>query len=131
MSLFRIDAAFPAFFEEAKVAQRNYPSFKSDLGAAFEHLERSPRTGDAIPRVGPDLFKIRLGVKGRFGKRGGYRLIYHVDWSREVVTPVALYFKRDTPKLSDAVIIGRLEQVAQYIAQYSVPAPSTPPPTLN
>jgi len=129
LSLFRIDAGFAPFASEYKLALRSFPTFKNDLSSAFEQLETAPRLGDAIPRVGPDLFKIRLGVKGRFGKRGGYRLIYHVDWSREVITPLALYFKKDTPNLPDSEIIQRVEQIMQYIAQ-NPPAP-TPPPTVQ
>jgi mRNA-degrading endonuclease RelE of RelBE toxin-antitoxin system len=128
LSLFRIDAGFTPFASEVKLALRNFPTFKADLLKTFETLETTPRAGDAIPRVGPDIFKIRLGVKGRFGKRGGYRLIYHVDWSREVITPLALYFKKDTPNMADSEIIGRFEQVLEYIIQHP---PQIPPPLIQ
>jgi mRNA-degrading endonuclease RelE of RelBE toxin-antitoxin system len=102
LNSFRIDVSFATFISEFKAATKKFKTFKADLIRAFEEIEKNPRAGDQIPRTGSDLFKIRLGVKGQIGKRGGYRLIYHVDWSRQVITPIALYFKPDVPNLPDA-----------------------------
>ena len=115
----------PPFRSELKHALRTFPEFKEDIKCAFERIEATPRAGDAVPRVGADIFKIRLGVKGRFGKSGGYRLIYHVDWSRRVITPLSVYFKRCTPNLADPEIIERVGQMIEYAAEN--PPGSLPP----
>ena len=115
--LFQIDLQFPAFVNELKLALRNHPTFKQDLRDCLEYLEKNPRAGDAIPRVGGSVFKIRLGVKGQFGKRVGYRLLYHVAWGRNVITPVALYFKKDTPSIPDHEVVQRFAAVTKRISE--------------
>ena len=118
MNSFSIDVSFPPFLIELKEAKKKFPSFpKHDLPATFEILEKNPRAGDQIPRVGADVFKIRIGVKGQFGKSGGYRLIYHVDMERLVITPIALYFKPDTPNLSDSEVAERFIKLLDFILQ--------------
>lgn len=133
MSSFRIDVDFPAFISEYKTARKKFASFKNDLKTALEELEANPKVGDQIPGCGDDLFKIRIGVKGQLGKRGGYRLIYHVDWDRAVITPVALYFKPDTPDLPDSKIKERFGRVVEYLAeqeaQKSAEAQAEQPPS--
>jgi mRNA-degrading endonuclease RelE of RelBE toxin-antitoxin system len=84
LSLFAIDLTFPVFVSEYKTALRQFPNLKTNAVEAFTILEENPRFGDAIPGFDQALWKTRLGVKGRFGKRGGYRMIYHVDWQRRV-----------------------------------------------
>jgi hypothetical protein len=117
-SSFRIDLQFPPFESELRLALKTHPTLKQDLATVFERLEGEARAGDAIPRVGAagSVFKIRLGVKGLFGKRGGYRLLYHGDCDRKVITPVALYFKKDTPNLPDHVVVQRFVAVTKYIS---------------
>jgi mRNA-degrading endonuclease RelE of RelBE toxin-antitoxin system len=124
-SSFKIDLHFSIFESELKLALKAHPTLKQDLKTVFDRLENEPRAGDAIPRVGAagSVFKIRLGVKGLFGKRGGYRLLYHVDFDRKVITPVALYFKKDTPNLPDHVVVQRFVAVTKYISE----SPEAPP----
>jgi mRNA-degrading endonuclease RelE of RelBE toxin-antitoxin system len=93
LSSFRIDLSFSSFVSEYKAAIKKFPAFKKDFTKALEELENTPQAGDQIPRVGGNVFKIRIGLKGQFGKSGGFRLIYHVDFPRQVITPIALYFK--------------------------------------
>ena len=104
------------FVSEYRIANKKFPTFRKDLTSTLETLEDHPETGDQIPRVaGAPIFKIRIGVKGQIGKSGGYRLVYHVDCARNVITPVALYFKPDRAKLSDAEMADRLGKFAEYI----------------
>lgn len=106
----------PDFVSDYKVALKKFHTFKNDLTAAFAILENAPETGDQIPHTGRFIFKVRIGIKGQqIGKRGGFRLIYHVDSARQVITPIALYFKPDTPTLSNAEISARLGKFAEYV----------------
>ena len=75
MSSFQIDLGFPAFVLEYKAAQKKHRTLKNDVRAALEVLEKNPCDGDHMPRVGDNLYKIRIGVKGQFGKRGGGLLL--------------------------------------------------------
>ncbi len=114
MNPFRIDAEYPPFVRDYKAAVKKFPSLNRDIKSTFEVLETNSRAGDAIPGYKEAVWKIRIGVKGQMGKSSGYRLIYHVDWSRQVITPLALYFKPETPQLSDAEIAARFERLARY-----------------
>lgn len=115
MSIYRIDVKFPPFV--------------SDYKAAFEILENTPETGDQIPHTGSYIFKIRVGIKGqRIGRRGGFRLIYHVDSARQVITPLALYFKPDTPNLSNAEIEDRIGRFSEYVKEDPDSVSSDAPP---
>lgn len=132
MKPFIIDLTNPSFVGEYKSALQQFPELKSNVIAELEVLEKDPRSGrDAIPGFAQALWKTRLGVKGRFGKRGGYRMIYHVDWERRVVTPVALYFKKDIPDLPVAEIQQRFEAITKVLQTAPDAQPeSTPPPEL-
>lgn len=116
MSSFRIDVTFPVFSSELKAALKKHRNLKSDLIECFTRMEADPKAGDRMPRVGSNVFKIRVGMKGQFGRRGGYRLIYHVDFDRCVITALALYFKPDTAKLPDSEVQARIVRVRKPVS---------------
>jgi len=128
LNSFQIDLSFHAFVSEYKAALRKFPSFKKDLVATLEQVEKDPRVGDQMQRVGENVFKTRIGIKGQIGKSGGYRLIYHVDWERKVVTPIALYFKPETAKLPDNEVAARFNRLFEAIQAAKQP---TPPGSLT
>jgi mRNA-degrading endonuclease RelE of RelBE toxin-antitoxin system len=116
LSLYRIDIAFAPFVAEYKDALKKFRSFKHDLTIALAALESSPKSGDQLRYTADNVFKVRIGIKGQnIGKRGGFRLIYHVDSDRKVITLLALYFKPDTPSMSNAEIAVRLGKFAKYV----------------
>jgi mRNA-degrading endonuclease RelE of RelBE toxin-antitoxin system len=123
LSLFRIDLSSPDFQSEYKAARKKHKTVSSDVTTLFEQLEKDPKSGDHMPRVGENIYKIRMGVKGQFGKSGGYRIIYHIDdtLERMVVTPIAMYFKPDTPTLPDEEIAERFGKVVKIVAAASLP----------
>ena len=129
MNSFTIDVSVPVFVQEYKQALKKFPSIKNDISEAFGSLEKSPEIGDAIPGYARALWKLRIGVKGRFGKRGGYRLIYHVDAERSVITPIALYFKADTPDLPVHEVSKRFLAVARAVG--AIPDPPVIPPEVS
>ena len=92
MSQFRIDLSESGFRRDHKRALRKYPSIKNDLKELFTVLESGP-DGDPIPEFGNSVWKVRMAVKGHLGKSDGYRVIYHVDGTRRVMTPLFLYAK--------------------------------------
>jgi hypothetical protein len=73
LSLFQIDITLPVFVSDYKAALKKFPKLKVDLKMLLESIEENPTLGDRIPRQGMDLYKVRLGIKGQFGKSGGYR----------------------------------------------------------
>jgi len=73
-----------------------------------------------------DIYKVRLGLKGQFGKSGGFRVIYQVDQNRKVVTLMALYFKPERAKLTDAEMKDRMDKVAVHIAAVTHIEPPLP-----
>jgi mRNA-degrading endonuclease RelE of RelBE toxin-antitoxin system len=105
---------------------KKFPKVKVDLKALLESIEEDPTAGDRIPRHGLDLYKVRLGIKGQFGKSGGYRLIYQVDQNRKVVTLLALYFKPERPNLTDAEMKDRIDKIAVHIASITHVEPPLP-----
>jgi hypothetical protein len=52
-------------------------------------------------------------------------MIYHVDWERNVITPIALYFKADIPDLPAHEVTKRFLAVAEAIVVRALP-PTTP-----
>jgi hypothetical protein len=64
-------------------------------------VQKSPRVGDQIPNK-INLFKLRLGV----------------------ITPIALYFKPDTPNLPDAEIARRFSELVKHLTQQQMSEPS-------
>jgi mRNA-degrading endonuclease RelE of RelBE toxin-antitoxin system len=125
LSLYTIDLSFADFVEEYKQALKSFSAIKENLSEALSAMELNPGAGDAIPGYSRTVWKIRIGVRGRFGKRGGYRMIYHVNWEKRVITPIALYFKGDVPDLPIAELRKRLIEVGKVIGNTET---SPPPP---
>ncbi len=116
MSLYRIDVLFPPFKSEYKAALKKFRTFRDDLTSTFQVLEKAPEAGDRMKYADSYVFKIRIGVRGSgIGKSGGYRLIYHVDQARLVITPLTLYFKRDRESLTVSELGSRLDKLVKYI----------------
>jgi hypothetical protein len=92
----------------------------------LEEIEANPRAGDQIPNTKANLFKVRIGIKGQMGKSGAYRMIYHVDQDRMVITPIALYFKPDRSKLPDTEVARRFDDLLQHLR---CPVEPPKPPT--
>ena len=129
MNPYQIDVSLKSFQADYKKVLQKYPTFKNDISAVFASLETNPEIGKAIPKFSRQVWKIRVGVKGVMGKSGGYRLIYHVDFTRKVITPMALYFKGETEQLPDHEVQRLFGEVAKNIEAAS--ASSANPPLLN
>jgi mRNA-degrading endonuclease RelE of RelBE toxin-antitoxin system len=111
-NLYRIDAGFGPFLSEYKSALKKFPTFKSDIYKKFEELESAPTSGDRMKYTNTFVYKIRIGVKKQgIGKSGGFRLIYHVDDKRRVITPLAVYYKPDKTDIEADDLQARLKKL--------------------
>jgi len=115
LSKYQIDVSLRFFQDDYQKVLQRHPTFKNDISSAFSSLETNPEIGKAIPKFSRQVWKIRIGVKGVMGKSGGYRLIYHVDFTRKVITPMALYFKGETEQLPDHEVQRLFGEVAKNI----------------
>jgi mRNA-degrading endonuclease RelE of RelBE toxin-antitoxin system len=118
---------------EYKAAIKKFRTFRDDLTSTFQVLENTPEAGDRMKYADSYVFKIRIGVRGSgIGKSGGYRLIYHVDQARLVITPLTLYFKRDIENIAVSELGSRLSKLAKYIEDRpTLIAPPSPPEILH
>jgi mRNA-degrading endonuclease RelE of RelBE toxin-antitoxin system len=128
-NLYRIDAGFGPFLSEYKSALKKFPAFKSDVFKTFEQLETAPNSGDRMKHTNTFVYKIRIGVKKQgIGKSGGYRLIYHVDDERRVITPLAIYYKPDKADIEADDLRSRLKKLIEFARQNEALATSEQPP---
>ncbi len=126
MSPYRIDASFRPFRQDFKAAAKKFRSIKRDVSKVFTTLESNPQAGKPIPSFSREVWKIRVGVEGHTGKSSGYRLIYHVDWERRVITPLTFYFKGEIERIPDQEIEKLFKLVAKEpAAQENPPGPTT------
>lgn len=73
----------PNFEKEAKVLQKKYPSFRSDLIVLAAALLKNPRQGVEVYK---NCYKVRFPIKSKGrGKSGGGRLITCVKVTEEKI----------------------------------------------
>jgi len=89
----------PPFDKQLKRLAKKYPSLKSEYASLIELLEREPEQGTPL---GNNCFKIRLSIasKGR-GKRGGARIIMHVQVVQTSVFLLSIYDKSEQANISN------------------------------
>lgn len=82
--------------------KKRYPNVTEDVRRAARELQENPRGGDVVP--GANLCrKIRVANSdARKGKRGGYRLLYSVDFPARKIHLLLIYpksIREDVPTL--------------------------------
>jgi mRNA-degrading endonuclease RelE of RelBE toxin-antitoxin system len=82
--------------------QKRYPNVTEDVRRAIRELQENPRGGDVVS--GANICrKIRVANSdSRKGKRGGYRLLYSVDFVSKTIHLLLIYPKSirdDVPTL--------------------------------
>lgn len=83
---------------------KRYHRIRSDIEPVIEQLKRGETPGDQISGAGQTLFKVRVRNRdAQRGKRGGYRLIYHLV-THSCVVFVTLYSKSDQGDVAPAEI---------------------------
>lgn len=99
------------FDREAKTLHRKYPAITDALANLADELERGQRPGTRVPRVAATVHKVRLpNPSARRGKRGGFRILYHVKSQRHLVL-IAIYAKTEHVDITDAEIRQRIAAV--------------------
>lgn len=102
----------PRFERLLERLARTYPRVEDELETLITQLEQDQHPGDKIPRVGYDVYKVRLRnpSAGR-GKRGGLRVVYYVR-QKDRVLLITIYSKTERGDMP-AEEIRRLIQEAE------------------
>jgi mRNA-degrading endonuclease RelE of RelBE toxin-antitoxin system len=84
-----------AFKRQVRRLSRRYRRIRSDLQPLIVRLEAGERPGDRIQMPGHVLYKVRVkNTDAASGKRGGYRVIYYLMTSADLLL-VAIYSKSE------------------------------------
>jgi hypothetical protein len=80
--------------------EAKYPGASDEVLTLVEHLKRGETPGDKIPRVGRNVYKVRLkNPAAKRGKRGGFRAIYYVKMADRIYL-LTLYSKTEQEDIS-------------------------------
>ncbi len=98
------------FIRKANKLARKHPSLKQELRKLHSQLSRGEYPGDLLQRVGAAVYKVRLGnYAGQSGKRGGFRVAYHIG--SEYITLLAVCRKPKCDEVDPAQITRVLKQL--------------------
>ena len=90
----------PRFRKRTKSFGRKYPSVTNEVRHLISRLSNDERPGQRIPRVGYEVYKVRLPNRAaRRGKSGGFRVIYYAQID-DVVTLLTIYSKTEASDIS-------------------------------
>lgn len=90
----------PEFKRNLHALSRKYQYIRSDVQPVIEQLQVGKIIGDRVPGVQYTIFKVRVRNSDiRKGKRSGYRLIYYVKTSTNIIL-VTIYSKLDQSDVS-------------------------------
>jgi mRNA-degrading endonuclease RelE of RelBE toxin-antitoxin system len=89
-----------AFQKDLDRIARKFPKVIDVTAALIDTLKNDERPGDKVPRVGYDVYKVRLKnpSAGR-GKSGGFRAIYYVQLANSVIL-LTIYSKTEQTDIS-------------------------------
>ena len=100
-----------SFQKELKRLARKYPRVLDVVETFVSTLESDQRPGDKIPRVGYDVYKVRLkNPSARRGKSGGFRIIYYVPLADSVVL-LTIYSKTAQTDITPEEIRRALQDI--------------------
>jgi mRNA-degrading endonuclease RelE of RelBE toxin-antitoxin system len=96
-----IDVRFtPEFKRNVRALAKRYRTIRSDIEPVISQLRNGDFVGDQIPRLGYTLYKVRIrNTDSRRGKSGGYRMIYYLRTSQNIVL-ITLYSKSEQSDVS-------------------------------
>ena len=94
----------PEFKRNIRALAKKYRHIRSDVQPVIDQLLEGKFVGNQIPRVGHTLFKVRVQNSDiRKGKSAGYRIIYQLKDSTEVII-ITIYSKLDQGNISASQI---------------------------
>lgn len=92
----------PPFDRQLKRLVKKFPSLKVEYAELVDSLEKNPEQGNAISN---NCYKIRVAIKSKGkGKRGGARVITHVQIVESIVFLLAIYDKSEQVDITDKEI---------------------------
>ncbi len=111
MPKFRIDADLQPFLRDLKQVAKRHPSLlRHDLPELLELIAETPEIFPELVGLTEEVRKARVGVqKASIGKSGGYRLLFQVHRTVNVISLIAIYYKPDNAILAPAEIRRRLK----------------------
>lgn len=100
-----IEIRFTAEFKRnLRALAKKYRHIRSDIQPVITALQNGDFIGDQVPRVGYTIYKVRVKNSDlRKGKRAGYRFIYYLQTSTQVIL-ITLYSKTEQADVSVAKI---------------------------
>ena len=85
----------PEFKRSLRNLAKRYPNIRSDVQPIIDQLQSGEIIGDQIPSIPYTVFKVRVRNSNiQKGKSGGYRFIYYLKTSTNIVL-VTIYSKSD------------------------------------
>ena len=92
----------PPFDRQLKRLAKKFPSLKLEFAELVDSLEENPEQGNAMSN---NCYKIRFAIKSKGkGKRGGSRVIAHVQVVENNVFLLAIYDKSEQEDITDKEI---------------------------
>ena len=85
----------PRFQGNLRKLAKKYPSIINDIQSVIEQLQQGEMLGDRIPKIGYEVFKLRLRNSDiQKGRSGRYRLIYYVKTATAIIL-LTIYSKSE------------------------------------
>jgi len=104
-------ALTPRFKKDLRDLAKRYHSIRNDLQPLIKQLQTGEIVGDRIVGLKYQIFKVRLKNSDiQKGKSGGYRVIYYVKTSDQIIL-ATIYSKSDVSDVGNDVIE---DAIAQY-----------------
>jgi mRNA-degrading endonuclease RelE of RelBE toxin-antitoxin system len=92
---------------------RKFPAVLEEVESLIDQLEQDERPGDKVPKVGYDVYKVRVkNPSAKKGKRGGFWVIYYVKVA-DHVTLITIYPKNERVDISPEEIKKLVEEVIE------------------
>ncbi len=97
------------FKRRLKTLGKKYRKIKHDIQPVLSKLQQGDLAGDKIQGIGTAVFKLRVKNSDiPTGKRGGYRIIYWLKNSDEIIL-ISIYAKTMQIDISDREIIDIIQ----------------------
>jgi mRNA-degrading endonuclease RelE of RelBE toxin-antitoxin system len=101
----------PEFDQELDRLEGKYPGAADQVLDLVRQLRQGERPGDKIPRIGHDVYKVRLkNPAAQRGKSGGFRAIYYVQVANQIFL-VALYSKTEQQDIAPEKLRNLIENL--------------------
>ena len=98
------------FKRQVRDLAKRYRKIKLDIQPVLEQLQSGELIGDQVQKTGYTVFKVRVKNSDiQKGKSGGYRLIYYVKSSTNILC-LLMYSKSEEDNVTSAEIIKIIQE---------------------